>query len=81
MGLDSLMAIELKGRLERLVTTTLPPTLAFKYPTVSALADFLETTVACRAQAVEAVDDASKLLGKLTEMSGKEVIATEQADG
>jgi acyl carrier protein len=41
MGMDSLMSVELKTRLERRFSRKLPSTLAFNYPTVSALARFL----------------------------------------
>jgi acyl carrier protein len=41
MGMDSLMAVELKGRLERSLGVQLPSTLTFNYPTIKALADFL----------------------------------------
>ena len=36
------MAIELRSRLERVVAATLPSALAFNYPTVTALAAFLD---------------------------------------
>ena len=39
MGMDSLMAIELKKRVERVVGVTLPRTVAFECPNVAALAD------------------------------------------
>lgn len=41
MGMDSLMAVELKGRLERSLSVPLPSTLTFNYPTIQALADYL----------------------------------------
>ncbi|MEZ4867751.1 MAG: type I polyketide synthase [Caldilineaceae bacterium] len=41
LGMDSLMAVELKKRLERRLGIELPATLAFEYPTVAALADYL----------------------------------------
>ncbi|MEZ4619269.1 MAG: SDR family NAD(P)-dependent oxidoreductase [Caldilineaceae bacterium] len=41
MGMDSLMALELKRQLESRLESTLPATLAFEYPTVDALADHL----------------------------------------
>jgi phthiocerol/phenolphthiocerol synthesis type-I polyketide synthase B len=41
MGLDSLMAIELRNRLEALLGRSLSATLAWNYPTVEALAAFL----------------------------------------
>ncbi|MGA8478696.1 MAG: acyltransferase domain-containing protein [Chthoniobacterales bacterium] len=41
LGMDSLMSVQLKGRLEKCVGCTLPATLTFTYPTVHALTDFL----------------------------------------
>ncbi len=41
LGMDSLMAVELKRRLERGVGRALPSTLTFNYPNVQALAGFL----------------------------------------
>ena len=42
LGMDSLMAVELKRRLERAVGRALPSTLTFNYPHVAALAGFLD---------------------------------------
>ena len=41
LGMDSLMSVELKSRLEATVGQPLPTTLTFKYPTVAVLTDFL----------------------------------------
>jgi acyl carrier protein len=41
MGMDSLMAMDLKGQLERSLDVPLPSTLTFNYPTIQALADYL----------------------------------------
>ena len=41
LGMDSLMSVQLKGRLEKAVNCALPATLTFTYPTVHALTDFL----------------------------------------
>jgi acyl carrier protein len=49
LGMDSLMAVELKRRLERGVGRALPATLTFNYPTVAALAGYLESQMAVTA--------------------------------
>lgn len=43
LGLDSLMSVELKRRLESAVKKPLPSTLTFNYPNVASLAGFLLT--------------------------------------
>ena len=43
LGMDSLMSVELKRRLERGFGAPLPATLTFNYPNIRALADFLLT--------------------------------------
>jgi acyl carrier protein len=46
LGMDSLMSVELKRRLEARCGRTLPSTLTFNYPSVEALAGFLCTLLA-----------------------------------
>jgi myxalamid-type polyketide synthase MxaB len=41
LGMDSLTSVELRHRLERNLSCSLPLTLAFDYPSVAALADYL----------------------------------------
>ncbi|NEO76847.1 type I polyketide synthase [Moorena sp. SIO4G3] len=45
LGLDSLMAVELKNRLESSLETSLSSTLLFDYPTVEALVEYLASDV------------------------------------
>lgn len=45
LGLDSLMAVELRNLLSHSVQASLPATLLFDYPTISALADYLAKEV------------------------------------
>ena len=42
LGIDSLIAVELKNRLQSSLGTTLSTTLLFDYPTLDALADYLQ---------------------------------------
>jgi acyl transferase domain-containing protein/acyl carrier protein len=52
MGMDSLMSVELKTRLEKAVGQSLPSTLTFNYPTVADLAAYLDKNVATQAAPV-----------------------------
>ena len=45
VGLDSLMAVELRNHLQRSTGQLLPTTLAFDYPTVEAIAHFVADTL------------------------------------
>ncbi|OLP20310.1 hypothetical protein BST81_00805 [Leptolyngbya sp. 'hensonii'] len=45
MGLDSLMSVELKGKLGAAIGQSLPSTLIFNYPTIQDLAGYFETDV------------------------------------
>jgi NAD(P)-dependent dehydrogenase (short-subunit alcohol dehydrogenase family)/acyl carrier protein len=46
VGMDSLMAIEIRNRLQRELDVTLAATTLFNYPTVSALTEYLATLLA-----------------------------------
>jgi acyl transferase domain-containing protein/acyl carrier protein len=52
LGVDSMIAMELRRRLERDFDTTLPATLAFDYPTIDALVRFLHDEVLSLAPSV-----------------------------
>jgi acyl transferase domain-containing protein/acyl carrier protein len=41
MGMDSIMTVQLRNRLETALGLSLPPTVAFEYPTVDSLVDFI----------------------------------------
>ncbi|MCB9457865.1 MAG: polyketide synthase dehydratase domain-containing protein [Anaerolineaceae bacterium] len=58
MGMDSLMSVELKGRLEVSVEHTLPSTLTFNYPTVAELAEYLTTNVLAEKPAASPANEA-----------------------
>ena len=45
LGLDSLMALELKNELQQLVQVALPSDLFFRYPTIDSISTFLEAVM------------------------------------
>ena len=45
MGMDSILAVQLRDRLRKSLGCVLPATVAFEYPTVAALSDFLVQTL------------------------------------
>jgi NAD(P)-dependent dehydrogenase (short-subunit alcohol dehydrogenase family)/acyl carrier protein len=49
LGMDSLMSVALRKRLERATDRSLPSTLTFNYPSVNALASFLESALVAAA--------------------------------
>jgi acyl transferase domain-containing protein/acyl carrier protein len=57
LGLDSLMAVELRNRLGQMLGTNLPATILFDYPSVDALAGYIRSDV-LQAPAEEPVDAA-----------------------
>ena len=60
-GMDSLMTIELKNRLQASVGKTLSSTIIFDYPTVAGLAEFLEKNVLRETEASTDAADQAKL--------------------
>jgi acyl carrier protein len=54
LGIDSLMSVELKSRLEVIFDRKLPATLTFNYPSVSAIAMFIAAELGIEAAAAPA---------------------------
>ncbi|AUX31976.1 MULTISPECIES: type I polyketide synthase [Sorangium] len=72
LGMDSLMAVDLKNRLQRSVERALPATLALNHPSIEALTSYLEAEVLApgRAAELEALGGLTgfESLGGLTEL-------------
>jgi acyl carrier protein len=81
LGMDSLMTIELKNRLQASVGKTLPSTIVFDHPTVIALAEYLEKNVLMlvdptqQPTAMAAPDKAGKSADDLEHLSDDEAEA------
>jgi aryl carrier-like protein len=87
MGLDSLMALDLKNRLRSAIGLDVPATVVFEFPTVEAMAGYLDdrlsgTTLAAGMPAatdgttVDVADDETAgvdMLARIRELSDQEV--------
>jgi acyl transferase domain-containing protein/acyl carrier protein len=82
LGLDSLMALELRNRLERVLERPLPATLAWNYPTIEGLADHLAAQLADGSAPIappgpidaDAADGATKVPADVRAMSDDEAL-------
>jgi myxalamid-type polyketide synthase MxaB len=86
LGLDSLMAVELKTRIERTLCFSLRPTLVFDYPTIEALAGHFaqETLVRFFAPPVEetpALETEPEDEGSIAEELARELLDIERGGG
>jgi acyl carrier protein len=84
LGMDSVMAVRLRGRLEPLLGRKLPTTLAFEYPTVIKLAEFLDGMIApqpqiATPQAAPAVDLTAEIAGLSDEEIDRRLAARKYA--
>ena len=82
-GLDSLMALELKNRLESSTRQALPSTIAFDYPTTAALADYVGALLGVSQEGVRIADAAAAegvVLEALSEEEAAALLAEELAE-
>lgn len=77
MGMDSLMALELKNALETSLGAAIPAVVAFEHPSVAALSTYLAQEILgweiSKPSAVESELDDDDPLAKITELSDDEV--------
>jgi NAD(P)-dependent dehydrogenase (short-subunit alcohol dehydrogenase family)/acyl carrier protein len=67
LGLDSLMGLELRRRLEATLGITLPATLVWTYPTLHAVADFLSEQIAVTAPLEQSAEARESQLSELSD--------------
>ena len=83
VGLDSLMAVELRNELQSRIAVHLPTTLAFDYPTVNAIANHLAQTLALdtgvlpAAAPARAADSFAEQLGELSDADAEALLNAE----
>jgi acyl transferase domain-containing protein/acyl carrier protein len=81
LGLDSLLAVELRNTLSKALGVSLPATLLFDYPSIEALTDYLVVDVLHLNEVVQAANDepaaevlfGTALVGSIESMSDDEV--------
>jgi acyl carrier protein len=62
LGMDSLMAVEFRNRLQQTFEIPLPATMAFDYPTIETLAESIGTALAARVPAAATTTPESSLV-------------------
>jgi malonyl CoA-acyl carrier protein transacylase len=81
LGMDSLMAVEFKSSLEKILQRSLPSTLAFDYPTTEVLANYLARQVFGWKPPEESeiknsgISNETELAAELAELSEDELVA------
>lgn len=78
MGMDSLMTIELKNRLQTSLEITLASTLTYDYSTIQALADYLLNKVVpveASSESEAEFDDTTNILAEIEQLSANELAA------
>jgi acyl carrier protein len=80
MGMDSLMAVELRNALSAAVAAPLPATLMFDYPTVAALADYLKQHLPAMQVAETAVPSTPSVTDTHAATADLESLSDEEAE-
>jgi len=66
MGMDSLMALELKNRLQTLIEKVLPNTLIFDYPSINMLTQYIAETLGIRKKQITPEEAKDKIIDSMS---------------
>lgn len=80
LGMDSLMAVELRNRLQSSLGCPVPTTVVFDYPTIAALVDYLAAVLALDTDEAAAEDDLLSLEAEQAETSQTGTATDELSD-
>lgn len=76
LGMDSLMAIELRSRLQTLLQHTLPATIVFDYPSVEGLTDYIKDEILCFEEPIDNEEQTPSLI----ETDGLETLSDDELE-
>jgi len=74
MGMDSLMMVELRSRLETSLKQTIPSTVLFEHPSIQALAEYIATQLLPQETVISAINEQPDISS--SDVSSKQEIET-----
>ncbi|NER93847.1 MAG: SDR family NAD(P)-dependent oxidoreductase, partial [Symploca sp. SIO1B1] len=80
LGMDSLMAVDFRGRLQKNLGYSLPSTLTFKYPTLKDLVDYLAELLGIKTSEQDTINQTSHQVSQVINSSNIDELSDEEAE-